>query len=165
MRRRSWLRRAAVLLAVAGVALTTTGCEALVALRFGEAREVAGLPEIPESAYLDAVGQAVIAADCSSSEFPGQVRRIDDARSFYGDEPALAVLHIGGSSPIDLDLAPDRQEIEAAEAIWAQWRDDPAITDARWDDMALAWVPCLQPDGDGGVLPYLYMALVLRDRP
>jgi len=164
MRPKSWVRRAAVL-TVAGLTLATTGCEALVSMRFGDAREAAGLPEIPESAYLDAVASAITGADCHSAEFPGDVRRIDDARHFYSDEPALAVLHIGGSSLIDTDLDPAQQEIQAAEAIWAQWRDDPAITDPRWDDMALAWTPCVQPDGNGGALPYLYMALVLRDRP
>lgn len=46
-----------------------------------------------------------------------------------------------------------------------QWRDDPVITDPRWDDMALAWAPCVQQDQNGDALPYLYMALVLRDRP
>jgi hypothetical protein len=75
------------------------------------------------------------------------------------------MVHLEEKARIDPDLAPELQDAAATNEIWARWQDDPAITDPRWDDLAVVEYPCVLSDGNGNTVVDLYMALVLRDRP
>jgi len=153
---------------VAGVALAAltmvgTGCEALIVQRVGEARTGAGLPQLPQSTYLKDVAWALVVEHCLASD-GGPIEPIDPMQ-YYIHEPAIAMVHLEEKARIDPDLDPDIQNVAATNEIWARWQDDPAITDPRWDDMAVVEFPCVIPDGNGYTVADLYMALVLRDRP
>ncbi len=50
-----------------------------------------------------------------------------------------------------------QQNLDATDAVWAQWQHDPELTDPHWQDVADGEAQC--PDG------YLYETLVLREAP
>jgi hypothetical protein len=154
---------------VAGVALAVatmvvgTGCEALVVQHVQDARTGAGLPQLPQSAYLHDVARVIVTEDCLSSD-GGPIEPIDPML-YYTGEPAVAMVHLEERARFDPDLAPEAQEAAATNEIWARWQDNPAITDPRWDDMAVVQYGCVLSDDNGHPYVDLYMALVLRDRP
>jgi hypothetical protein len=162
------MRKILVRSRVAGVALAAlmmvgTGCEALVVQHVQDARTGVGLPQLPQSTYLRDVAAVIVTRDCNASD-GGPIDPIDPMQ-YYTFEPAIAMVHLEEKARIDPGLAPELRDVAATNEIWARWQDNPAITDPRWDDMAVVQYPCVNIDGNGDVIIDLYMALVLRDRP
>ena len=144
--------RLALVALVAAVALA--GCEAGVVDKVNGVRTTGGLATLATSTILRDAARAHSSAMCAAG---APVASADPAET-YDQETAAAVHELVGSAPLDPAIADWGQRNGAAtNAIWAGWRDDPALGDPRWDDIGVGELEC----SDGR----LYLTAVLRDAP
>lgn len=145
----SAIPRVVLLLAVA---LLLAACESVVTGRLDGLRKAAGRRSLAASAELNVLARANSVRMCAE----GAATPSPDPLAKYGAGTALAVRELVGVAtlpPGDASIA----NLAATDAIWAGWKNDPALLDARWDGVGIAERAC----ADGR----LYMTLVLRDAP
>ena len=130
---------------LAALALTLTGCEPTLLKHVNDLRAEAGTTSLPTSGVLAAAARKHSRDMCAA----GSAGPSSSAYDEYDQETARGVKELVAAVPND-DAASD--------AIWAGWKDDPALVDARWDDMAVGEAAC---EADGR----LYATAVLRDAP
>lgn len=135
-------------------AMSLVGCEGIVIDRINEVRAGAGAGSLEMVVVARDAARARSAAMCTA----GVASPSADPDEEYDQETSAAVHELVGSAPLDPGIADaGARNGGATDAIWATWRNDPALADARWDDIGVGEVEC--PDGK------LYMTAVLRDAP
>lgn len=143
--------------AVVAVVLATAvllGCESVTVDRINDVRSMHGRDALASSPVLQGAARDRSATMCAA----GTVTPSPDPVEAYDQETAAALHELVGSAPLDPAIETwGRRNGTASNEIWAAWRDDPALADARWDDIAVGEHEC----ADGK----LYMTAVLRDRP
>ena len=145
-------RCGSVAVGVVALALVAGGCDFFQATRIGNVRAAAGVPALPQSALMNAAATAHSAAMCAAQAVSAS------PAGAYKQETATAVHELVGSAPLDSSiLDTTSRDLEATNAIWAQWQSDPAIVDAKWTDMGIGQSTC----ADGN----LYETVVLRQGP
>ncbi len=139
---------------IAAAAMLVLGaCEELITYQVNQTRAAAGRPALAVSEVLSDAARAHSLAMCTG----GAVTPSPDAAEEYDQETAAAVNELVGSAPLRPDVPVDNRSATATNEIWQGWKNDPALTEARWDDMGVGEVAC----GNGR----LYMTTVLRDSP
>ncbi len=133
--------------------LTATACGLVVQTsRLNQLRVAAGRPELTATAVPSAAATAHAQTMCDTGV-------VEPAPPGAYDQETVADVHeLVGSAPLDPSITDlNTREAMAANGIWTSWAADPALVDARWDDMGIGQVTCA--DGD------LYQVAVLRDLP
>lgn len=134
-------------------ALVCVACESVVTGRVNTIRAAAGRRPLPVITSLTAAARANAVRLCAA----GDVSASPDALAQYGEGTALAITELVGVAVLAPDQAASTANLGATDAIWAGWKNEPALLDARWDGFGVGEHAC----GDGR----LYMTLVLRDVP
>lgn len=131
-----------------------SGCVEVIGNRVGAARTAAGRPALRPVPALDAAARASAARMCGA----GSATPAASPLAAYGEPTTTAVHELVAAAPLD-PATPDAvaRNSAATNAIWAGWAADPALLDARWNEIGLGEIEC----ADGR----LYMSLVLRDVP
>lgn len=146
------MRRSALAALIA--ALLLTGCNTILIDGIHQARSDAGRTAVERVAYLNE------AAHQKSVEMCGRGAAIasPDPAARYRGETAAAVAELVASEPLDRSIeSAASRNAEAAQRLWARFRTNPTITDARWDAVGIGEHVC----GNGR----LYATIVLRDGP
>ena len=127
------------------LALVLPGCEPELLREIDTARQAAGVASLPTSGLMAAEARRHSARMCAD----GAATPSADPAEAYDQETARAVRELVASAPAGED---------ASAALWDQWKDDPALVEARWDDVAVGESACA---ADGRT----YATAVLRDAP
>ncbi len=144
--------RTAVVLAVLGSCLLTA-CESQITYGVNSARSGAGAATVPVASSLTAAAEAHSKAMCAA----GAVTPSTTPITAY-QEPTYRIHELVGRAPLDPTIAdPTQRNTSAADAVWAQWSNDPELVGEPWIDQAAGEVQC----ADG----HLYETLVLREAP
>lgn len=153
-RRPSTTRIRLAALAAVGLALVATACEATVVARVNDVRTGAGRPALPVSDVLSASARANSQDMCAR----GRAKASADPLAQYDQESAQAIHELVASAPLDPKVANGgARNAKATDEIWARWKGDAALKDARWDEIGVGEVACKNGR--------LYLTAVLRDRP
>lgn len=148
-------RRTGLVALAVTAALLAAGCESAVVGQINGVRTAAGVPTLPIAGVTTETARANSAAMCAA----GAASPSADPAEVYDQETAAAVHELVGSAPLDPSLTDwGQRNGRAANEIWASWQGDPALADARWDDVAVGEHECV---ADGR----LYSTAVLRDAP
>lgn len=130
------------------------GCEVVIDNSLNSLRATAGVPALRRSSLLTPSARASADRMCAA----GVATPVANPLTAYGDTFTVAAYELAGSAVLDPAITDSLQRnLDATNRIWAQWKTDPALVDARWDEMASGEVSC----ADGR----LYMSLILRDVP
>lgn len=141
-------------LAAVLLALVATACEATVVERVNQVRKGAGRPALPVSAVLSGSARANSQDMCNR----GRAKASADPLAQYDQESAQAIHELVASAPLDPKVADaGARNAKATDEIWARWRSDATLKDARWDEIGVGEVACRNGR--------LYLTAVLRDRP
>jgi poly(3-hydroxybutyrate) depolymerase len=82
-----------------------------------------------------------------------------DPGADYDGETAAALTELVASEPLDPSITDGAERnVAAADAIWARWRDEGVLIEARWDEMGVGETTC-------GADDRLYATAILRDGP
>ena len=136
------------------VVITATACESVQVDRVNNERAEQARPDLPTSASLTDGARAHSRTQCQART----AEPSDDPTADYGPEPAIALRDLVASAPLDpSDPDPGSRNGSATTLIWAEWEDEPTLTDPAWDAIGVGEHEC----DDGR----LYMTLVLRDDP
>jgi predicted esterase len=139
------------LLAVVALA----ACEQVIVNRTNQVRVAAGASNLPVSDVLTDAARDHSRAMCSA----GATTPSPDPAATYDQETAGAIHELVGSAPLDPGTAdPVQRNVAATNDIWARWKDDPVLTDGRWDAIGVGEVECASDSR-------LYVTTVLRDAP
>lgn len=131
--------------------LLLAGCEPVFVNKVQTTRSAAGrrpLAVVKELSDLARANSARMCAERAATPSP-------DALAQYGDDSALAVAELVAVETLDPTRTAGDANFAATDAIWSRWKDEPVLTEARWDSMGVGEVSC----ADGR----LYATLVLRD--
>jgi dienelactone hydrolase len=140
---------------LAALALALAGCEPSLVAQVNELRADAGRASLPTSDPLASAAREHSRDMCAA----GSAQASPSAYDEYDQETARGVKELVGSAALDPSVSdPVARNVAASNAIWAGWKDDSALVDARWDDLAVGEASC-QADGR------LYATAVLRDAP
>jgi hypothetical protein len=149
MNRRRW----GVALAAVAACFLLAACEPQITGSVNQARATAGVASLPVTTSLSTAARAHSQAMCAS----GTVLPSPSPIAAY-DEGTDEIHELVGRAPLDPTIANSTlRNIDAADAVWAEWANDPELTAPDWVDQADGEVQC--PDG------YLYETLVLRQAP
>lgn len=132
-------------------ALIAAGCESGIGGNLTALRAAAGRRPLTNVASLTLAARANAARMCTARATSPSA----DALAQYGDAASLAAAELAGVAILDPARASGVANLAATDAIWAAWRSDPRLVEARWDEFGVGEVSC----ADGR----LYMTLVLRD--
>ena len=130
---------------LAALALALTGCEPQLVKEVNDLRADAGRTSLPISGPLAAAARKHSRDMCAAGAASASPSAYDE----YDQETARGVHELVASVPLG---------DTSSEAIWDEWKDDPALVDARWDDLAVGEAACEADDR-------LYATAVLRDAP
>jgi hypothetical protein len=142
--------RAALLLTLLAL---LAACETVVTGRLDGLRKAAGRRGVPTVAELTAAARANAVRMCNERAATPSASPL----AKYGGGTALEVKELVGVAVRDPAVEPSIANLGATDAIWASWKSDPTLLDARWDGVGVGEHSC----ADGR----LYMTLVLRDAP
>lgn len=147
------IRALAHVLLIVSVVAWCAACEMVVASGLDGLRKAAGRRSLAAVAELTLAARANAARMCAERA----VTPSPDPLAKYGAGTALAVHELVAAAVLDPAVDPGIANLGATDAIWAGWKRDPALLDARWDGAGVGEHAC----ADGR----LYMTLLLRDVP
>lgn len=130
------------------------GCLQVVLNGVAERRVAAGVPALRVVPSLAEAARASAARMCAA----GVASPAPNPLTAYGEPTTTAVHELAGSAILDPALATPLDRTNAAtNVIWAGWKSNPTLVEARWNEMGAGEVEC----ADGR----FYMSLILRDVP